>query len=482
MDSNYYDEIKSKIVRGVFALSTRTVILQIISFFSTLILTILLTPAVFGVFYIVSAVISFISYFSDIGLAASLVQKEGNLTEKELVSSFTIQQILVGLIVIIAFILTPYFTIYYKLGDGGVFLLRALLLSFLFSSLKTIPSVLLERKLEFSKLIIPQLLETIVFYLVTIILAYLGYGVWSFGWGALLRGIVGLIAIYVISPWKIGIGIDMKVSRKLLKFGMPFQLNSLLALIKDDLMTIFLGRILSFTQLGYLGWAKKWAEAPLRLIMDSIIRVTFPAFSRLQNNKELLSRAIHKSFFFLSLFIFPISFIFLIAVRPMIDIIPRYVKWEPALIPFYLYIFSSVMAALSSPVINAINALGYIKTSLKLMTLWTVLAWLITPLFVVIFGFKGVAWAAFVISFTSVIPIIILKRKVNISVISAIKKPLISSLVMAFVSYIVLNIHHNLFNVGFAIITSIIIYILFIVFFMRNEISPYIPAFIKNKF
>ncbi|EKE20450.1 MAG: hypothetical protein ACD_7C00580G0002, partial [uncultured bacterium] len=64
MQETEFAEVKGKIVSGVFALTTRTLILQIISFIATFILTILLTPAVFGVFFVVSAVISFLSYFS----------------------------------------------------------------------------------------------------------------------------------------------------------------------------------------------------------------------------------------------------------------------------------------------------------------------------------------------------------------------------------------------------------------------------------
>ena len=76
MDSVKIEAFKDKIVGGVLALTSRTLILQAISFISTFILTILLSPSVFGVFFIVSAVISFLTYFSDICLASSLVQKK----------------------------------------------------------------------------------------------------------------------------------------------------------------------------------------------------------------------------------------------------------------------------------------------------------------------------------------------------------------------------------------------------------------------
>ena len=67
--------------------------------------------------------------------------------------------------------------------------------------------------------------------------------------------------------------------------------------MKDDLLTIFLGKILPIAQVGFIGFAQKWAFYPLRLIMDNVIRITFPSFSRLQHDKNLLGLAIEKSLF-----------------------------------------------------------------------------------------------------------------------------------------------------------------------------------------
>lgn len=470
-----YREIKGKIITGVFALTSRTIILQIISFVSTFILTILLSPSIFGVFFVVSAVISFLSYFSDIGFAAALVQKKGEPTREEYVTSFTIQQILVGSIVVISFILSPFFSSFYNLGNNGLLLLRALLISFFLSSLKTIPSIILERKLEFQLLIIPQILETFAFYLLAVILALSGWGIVSFAWAAILRGIIGLIAIYIISPWRIGIGISFSALKHLLAFGIPFQANSILALVKDDLMTIFLGKILPFSQVGYIGWAKKWAEAPLRLVMDSIMRVTFPAYSRLQADSKILGRALEKSFFFLALFTLPVTALMLLCIRPLIQIIPKYTKWEPALISFYLFSFSSIFAAFSSPIINALNATGKIKTTLVIMIFWTVLTWIFVPVFILNFGYNGVALAALIISFTGILPIIIMRKNVSFKIFSVLYKPFISTLLMSVIVFFILQQASNLLIIFIGLLTAFLIYGLFAWIWMKTDILPYLP-------
>ncbi|MEK7141537.1 MAG: oligosaccharide flippase family protein [Patescibacteria group bacterium] len=432
--ANGAEVIKARSIAGVVALTSRTFILQIIAFAATIFLTIFLTPAVFGLFYVVSAIVAFLGYFSDVGLAAALIQKKEQLTREDLVTTFTIQQILVGTTVLLVLFSSSLIGSWYGLDDSGIWLLRVLAIAFFISSLKTIPSILLERELAFSTLIIPQILETIGFYATAIFLAWLGFGVTSFTWAVGVRAVVGLVAMYVVAPWVPGFGISRGVAKQLMRYGIPFQLNSFLALIKDDLLTVFLGRALPLGHIGYIGWAKKWAEVPLRLIMDSVIRVTFPAFSRLQHDKERLRLAIEKTLFGLSVTIFPITVAMIVAIKPLIAVIPRYGKWEPAVVSFYLFAVASAVASLSTPLTNALNALGFIKTTLKLMILWTLLTWVLTVSLLPFMGFNGVAFSLLLITSTLILVVILAQRAVPFSFRTSVQVPFISSVGQATLS------------------------------------------------
>jgi PST family polysaccharide transporter len=469
-----YQKIKTKIFTGVIALSSRTLLLQIVSFISTFILTVLLTPEMFGVFFVVSAVISFLTYFSDIGLAAALIQKKEEPTNEELSGVFTLQNILVLTLILLAFLLSGFISEFYTLNHDEIILYHSLLFSFFLSSLKTIPSVLLERRLEFTKLIFPQLIETIAFYFIAIICAYSGLGVLSFAYAALTRGAIGTILIYIISPWRISLSLSIDSMKKLISFGIPFQTNSLLALIKDDLMTVFLGKILPFNQLGYIGWAKKWAEAPLRLIMDSIIRVTFPTYSRLQHDKKILGKAIHQSIFFLSVFIFPLVISMLIVIRPLIEIIPKYSKWEPALISFYIFSISTVFASFSTPITNALNAIGKIKITLYLMIFWTTLTWIFVPTFIYFIGFNGMAYAILIISLTGVIPMLIIRKYVDFSPFQDMLKCLLISVIYGIILYFFTLIIKDLLIFLIILTIIFIFYLLIILFTFKKYFNPFI--------
>ena len=481
MDEANIEAIKKKSATGIVALTSRTFLLQLIAFGATFLLTIYLTPSVFGIFFVVSAVISFLSYFSDVGLAAALIQKKEELTDDDLTTTFTIQQALVLPIALVSYLLSSRIASFYGLDKEGVVLFQALVISFFFSSLKTIPSVLLERSLKFHILVIPQIAETLGFYIVAVILAWRGFGITSFTYAVLTRAIVGLILMYIVSPWRIRIGIEKTVAKRLLKFGIPFQLNSFLALLKDDLMTIFLGKILPFAQVGYIGWAKKWAEVPLRLIMDSVIRVTFPAFARLQHSKEILGRAIEKTMFGLAITILPISVGLLFFIDPIVKLIPKYTKWEPALFSFSLFVLASILAAFSTPLTNALNAVGKIKITLMLMVFWTIATWILTVTLVHFIGFNGVAVALLILTSSLGIVIALAKKISDFSFISMVKWPFVAAFVQSLWYYLLRgNAPYTLAYQIFIACSGAILYIAVLWTFERKHIMEMVH-FIRSK-
>jgi len=75
------ETVKERAVKGVVVLTGRTFLLNAISLIATGLLTVFLSPSEFGVFWIVSAIVNFLAYFSDVGLAAALIQKKEKLSD-----------------------------------------------------------------------------------------------------------------------------------------------------------------------------------------------------------------------------------------------------------------------------------------------------------------------------------------------------------------------------------------------------------------
>lgn len=470
--------IKTRAVKGAAILTGRMVLMQGISFFAMALLTAFLAPAEFGVYFVVSAVKNFLAYFTDIGFAPALIQKQEKPTDLELKTIFTAQQLLILALLVVGFLFTPLIQNIYHLNQKAIYLFWALLFSLLFSSFKTIPTVLLERRLEFNKWVIPQIAENIIFNLTAVTLAWKGFGVTSYTVAVLLSGFIGLFITYIVQPWLPGIAFSVKSFKSILKFGIPYQANTLLAMVKDDGMTLFLGGVLGPSGVGFLGWAQKWAYSPLRFFMDQVIKVTFPAFSRLQGNKKELSDLVTKSIFFICFLVFP-SLVMLVLLAPiLVGIIPKYIKWNPALFALSVLSITSALAAITTPLTNTLNAIGKIALTFKLMIMWTILTWIFVPMLAVLYGLNGAAFGFTLVGLSSFVALFLVSKYVDINYLQSVGKPLLASILMGFCVFIARNIPSvSWLQVVLMVVVGFVSYLSVIMI-----LEPKLPFLIKNLF
>ena len=475
------EEVKKRSVRGAFSYILRTGFLYGISIVATGLLGAYLSPSDFGIYFIVTSMIGLFTFMSDIGLAATLVQKKEEPTIEELRTTFTVQQILAVAIVAIVLSLTPIWKQQTNLSNDGLMLLYALSFSFVLASLKTIPSILLERKLSFDKLVIPQIAESIVFYGLAVYFAKMGMGVKSYTIAVLARSVIGVILIYSIQQWKIGFYWSKDVFKKLLGFGAKFQLNDLLARIKDELFIVVLAKFLSPQDMGLIGWAKKWSMFPYQLSVNSVVAVTFPTYSRLQHDKKLLGKAVDKSIYFISLLIFPILAGMVALAYPLTNVVPEYQKWQPAIISLIFFVINVAWSADSTPLTNTLNAIGEISKTLKLMIFWTASTWIITPICIYLFCATGVAIASAIIGATSFITVILVKKVLTIHFVENVWRQLLSASLMFGGLFLLQNYWEtSLLRLLAGVLTGVVIYATSTIFFGYNKLKTEIYSLRKS--
>jgi PST family polysaccharide transporter len=68
-------------------------------------------------------------------------------------------------------------------------------------------------------------------------------------------------------------------------------------------------------------------------------------------------------------------------------------KWEPATVAFYLLTVRMLGGNITTPFIGVLNARGRVKTSLQILSLWTIVDWGLALAFTRVLGFNGVAAA-----------------------------------------------------------------------------------------
>lgn len=131
-DAEDVGKIKSRSIISASTLVLQSGYSAILGFAAFFILTLKAGVYLLGIYNTVLAMMAFFNYFTNLGLAAALVQKS-KIEEKDLSTAFFIQTGLSVLAVVIGFLATGLVFGFYKdLPEGAVYLYWAMLLSFFY--------------------------------------------------------------------------------------------------------------------------------------------------------------------------------------------------------------------------------------------------------------------------------------------------------------------------------------------------------------
>jgi O-antigen/teichoic acid export membrane protein len=273
-------------------LIVRTVVMRGISFLTTLALARLLSPIDFGVFAIISFVIWLFLMLGDLGLGAALVQAEQEPTAEQLAAVWTSQLVLAAALMACIWLAASLATqLIPGLPTDSVWMLRVLSLGLLPVSLRALPSVMLERRLQFGALAASEVVAQAAFCVAAVGLAVQGFGAWSFVLAALVQFSVG--AAMVNAAWRgwPGLRLDVRALGALVAFGIHYQAATILVWLRDAPVPFIGAVVIGPIAAGLLDLA--WAVGAAAAMVDETIgRVAFPAFSRLQDRREDQGRAV----------------------------------------------------------------------------------------------------------------------------------------------------------------------------------------------
>jgi PST family polysaccharide transporter len=285
------NEIGRRGARAAVQMSVRTALTRGLSFAATLALARLLTPQDFGLYAVISLVVWLFLMAGDLGLGAALIQQRDEPSQAELATVWTSQQVLATIAVAAIWLAAPLLPALARVPEDSVWMLRVLSLGLFAVSLRALPAIMLERQMRFGPLALSEILAQSALCVVSITLAVLGLGVWSFVLAALASFTVGAIALNLAWPHNPGPGFDVRSVRRLLGFGTGYQAGLVLSWLRDAPAPFIAAQIAGLTVAGLLDLALAIGVAAA-VIDETIGRVLFPAFSRLQGRRAEMSRAL----------------------------------------------------------------------------------------------------------------------------------------------------------------------------------------------
>ncbi|MEM3580632.1 MAG: oligosaccharide flippase family protein, partial [Candidatus Bathyarchaeia archaeon] len=163
------------------------------------------------------------------------------------------------------------------------------------ASLSSVQQSLFMREMDFKNLFWIRLLTAFFPGFFSIPLAFYGYGVWALVGGTLAGQLLNLFLLWRKSTWRPSFSYDVTLARKLTRFGFWVLLESFGAwlIIWGD--NLIVGRYLGVHDLGVYRTGWMVVTVTFGLVLNPFLPVLYPMFSRLQNNKEELKNAFHKT-------------------------------------------------------------------------------------------------------------------------------------------------------------------------------------------
>ena len=440
------ESLGQRIKNGTFWAFIGHGLLQVLSLTAIIVLARLLSPDDFGVVAIAMVVWGMVRLFGDIGIGAKIIQQSDEV-DQYANAAFWLNILIASCLFLFTAAIAPFAASFYK-NDLVNPILMILGLGFFLNSFGATHSVLLIKEMEFKKKALVDVTVELITKIMTILMAFVGYGVWSLVIPQVLSSPFRVLALWKICPWRPSVEFNFIYWKKIYHYGKYILGTDLLRYISLNGDYMVIGRFLGVFELGLYRFAHMIANYPVENIVWVVGKVCFPAFSKLQNDLARLRETFLKMIKLLSLVSFPL-FIGLVGVAH--ELIPFVFgeKWNNAIIPLQIIVGFTLIRSFVSPSGIIVRALGRPRIEF-IFNLAQVPIVLLAIIVGVQFGIIGVAIA--VSSVVGIMALWFLKLSVGLvdlrlkDVFRQLYPALLSSLVMLGV---VLLVRHGLMGWGY---------------------------------
>lgn len=382
-------DLKTKAIKStVWYVGTR-VWMQAVSWGVTIVLARILAPADYGLFAMALTVITFMQLFQEFGLGVSIVQRQ-NLSKPQINTIFWLLSVVSVVIVALTFIGAEFGARFYN-EPRLIWIIRILSLTFLFNSLGVVPYSLLTKEIDFRGRSLAEAVGVVTSAGVSLVMAYVGYGVWALILGQLIRAIVRNLAMFISSKWLPGFEISFVEMREILKFSLRVAGSSTLGTLSETVNNAIVGRFLGGYNLGLYSMATSLGQNnPLHKLSTGVInQLSLPVFSNLQNETVALKEYFLKITKYLAVISLPMQVGMAFVAHDLILVLLSE-KWLPTVQLVQVFALGGVFHIITLPSFPLLTARGRADTTFRfscISSLLTIAVYLIGSQW----GLSGVA-------------------------------------------------------------------------------------------
>lgn len=383
-----------KAAEGIFWVSFLNILLKMINFIISVVLARLLEPEYFGLIAIAFIFINFFDMFREMGMGAALIYKKDNV-DKAANTAFFLFPIFGAVFYIVSYFIAPLAADFFNEPQIET-VIRVLSFVLFISSLWVLPNNILDKRLEFKKKVIPLTLPRIGYGITAIWLAIHGFGVWSLVFGWLVLQVLSAFTLWYVVDWRPSYKFDRNIAYELITYGRQVVGADVIIFFISIIDVTFIGRFLGAEDLGFYTIALSTGGILTSQISSIILKVMFPIYSAIQNNREASLKKIYiRTIKYVSLISIPATLGLSIVAGDFIKVVYGD-KWLPAIAALQVLCFYELNKTFLNTTQVLYLAAGKPELRTKLYSLQLILmAVLMYPL-TLYYGILGASIAAIV--------------------------------------------------------------------------------------
>ena len=322
-----------------------------------------LGPGPAGDIAVIMAVITILRVFADSGMANALIQKK-ETDDLDYSSVFFFNLGFSLLLYGALFFAAPAIARLYK-DPSYVPILRVLGLMVVVSGLYNVQQAYVAKTLQFKRFFFATLGGTLVSAVLSISMAYLGFGIWSLVALQLSSFAVNTVILWFTVEWRPKRMFSLRRLGGLLSYGWKLLAAAFLDTVYLQVYPLIIGARFPKAELGQFDKGRNWPDQITQSINASIDAVLLPVLSAEQDDRtrvrEMTRRAITTS----SYVMMPLMAGLAVCAKPLVHLLLGD-DWLPSVT--YLQIFCVIYAfyPLHTANLNAIKAMGRSDVFLKL--------------------------------------------------------------------------------------------------------------------
>lgn len=339
---------------------------QIINFIISVVLARLLLPEQFGLIGMIAIFIAISRALIDGGFVSSLIRTK-DADDVDYSTVFFVNLASSFFLYILLFIAAPFIAEFYH-QDILVKLIRVLGLILIINAFSLVQSVKLNKALQFKTQFKLQLPSLVISALISIWMAYNGYGVWSLVAKDILYALFATIQLWYYAKWTPSFIFDRVKFNYHFNFGYKLSLTSIINTTFNNLYLIIIGKYFSAAQLGFYTRARSLEQLPSEFFFNAFNRVFYPLLAQYNDDDERLKRTYSQLLQMVVFVVTPILLFLGIVATPFFRWLLTE-KWLPAVPYFQLLVISGVFYPIHKYNLNICNLKGRSDMVLKLSTL-----------------------------------------------------------------------------------------------------------------